>query len=155
MISRTGRHTLKALLALHQIPIGSYAGAGQLAQQIHAPSNYLGKLLRQIARAGIVEGRKGRNGGFRLTSAWRTFSLFDALRPIEHFEKFKECILGRPKCTRTNPCLLHEGWARVRDHYLEFLKTTTLADLAGGTSQSPRKIGTHDRAARSAGGGTR
>ncbi len=98
MISRTGKHTLRALLALHQVPVGSYAGAGQLARQIHAPSNYLGKLLRQVARTGIVEGRRGRNGGFRLTRAWRSFSLFDALLPIEHFESFKECMLGRRKC---------------------------------------------------------
>ena len=96
MISLSGKHTLNALLALHRMPPGTYAGATS-AHRIHAPSNYLGKLLQKIARAGIVEGRKGRNGGFRLSGAWQTVSLFDALRPIEHFESFKDCFLGKPK----------------------------------------------------------
>jgi len=141
IISRTGTHALKALLALRQVPVGSYAGAEQLAHQVHAPSNYLSKLLRQIARSGIVEGRKGRNGGFRLTSAWRTLSLFDALNPIEHFERFKACFLGKPICTLANPCPLHQGWSRVRDQFMEFLKTTTLSDLAEDKSPSRRKSG--------------
>ena len=137
MISLSGKHTLNALLALHRMPPGTYAGAEQLAHRIHAPSNYLGKLLQKIARAGIVEGRKGRNGGFRLSGAWQTVSLFDALRPIEHFESFKDCFLGKPKCMRTNPCPLHEGWIRVRDQYLEFLKSTKLSDLVGEKSPKP------------------
>lgn len=153
MISRTGTHTLKALLSLRQIPVGSYAGAEQLALQVHAPANYLSKLLRQIARAGIVEGRKGRNGGFRLTSGWRTLSLFDVLSPIEHFESFKACFLGKPRCTPANPCLLHEGWSRVRDQYVEFLKATTLSDIAGDKLRSRRKRGLADHAPHASTGG--
>lgn len=156
MISRTGTHTLKALVALHQLPVGSYAGASRLARQIHAPSNYLGKLLRQIARAGIVEGRKGRNGGFRLAGAWRSISLFDALRPVEHFDSFKQCILGRQKCSRANPCQLHEGWSHVRDQYIEYLSNTTLSDLTEDkASQRGRKSGSLGRQAPSATGGVR
>jgi len=156
MISRTGTHALKALLALQKLPSGSYAGAGQIARQIRAPSNYLGKLLRQLARAGIVEGRKGTNGGFRLARDRQPLSLFDALRPIELFDRFKGCLLGRPKCMSTDPCPLHEGWSRVRDEYLDFLKTTTLPDLAEEKApKGRRKSGRIDRAARPATGGVR
>ena len=130
MISRTATHTLKALAALQQLPVGSFAGAEQLAHQIHAPSNYLGKLLQQISRAGIVEGRKGRKGGFRLAGEGQTFSLFHALDPIEHFDRYNGCLLGRAKCLRASPCPLHKGWARIRQQYLDFLKSTTLSDLS-------------------------
>jgi Rrf2 family protein len=149
MISRTGTHTLKALVALQQLPIGSFAGAEQLAHQIHAPSNYLGKLLQQIARAGIVEGRKGRKGGFRLAGEGQTFSLFQALDPIEHFDRYNRCLLGRAKCLRTNPCPLHKGWARIRKQYLDFLKSTTLSDLSQNETLDRRpKGGLNDRVER-------
>jgi Rrf2 family protein len=142
MISRTGAHALKALVALQNLPAGGYAGAARIARQIHAPSNYLGKLLRQLARAGIVEGRKGSNGGFRLAGQTPSLSLFDALRPIEHFDRYKMCLLGRPKCRGSDPCLLHEGWSRVRDQYMDYLKATTLADIsADKRSKSRRKSG--------------
>ena len=148
MISRTGTHALKALVMLHALAPGSYAGAAQVAREIRAPSNYLGKLLRQLARAGIVEGRKGSNGGFRLAAGRRSVALYDALQPFEHFELLARCLLGRPKCLHSSPCRAHEGWAHVRDTYLDFLKKTTLPELA--ESQAPgarRKSGPSKSAA--------
>jgi Rrf2 family protein len=156
MISRTGTHALKALAALQRLPAGSFVGAGQIARQIHAPSNYLGKLLRQLAHAGIVVGRKGSNGGFRLAGDPHSLSLFDALGPIEHFDRYKVCLLGKPKCVSSDPCLLHDAWARVRDQYLDFLKITMLSDVSrDNPSKSRRKSGPNERAARSAAGGVR
>ena len=154
MISRTGMHALNALVSLQHLPAGRYAGAGQIARQIRAPSNYLGKLLRQLARAGIVEGRKGSSGGFRLAGGRHSVSLFDAIDPIEHFDRLKVCLLGRPKCRKSSPCPLHEGWSLIRERFLDFLQTTTLSDLSeNATSKGRRKSGLIDRAARSAAGG--
>jgi Rrf2 family transcriptional regulator, iron-sulfur cluster assembly transcription factor len=164
MISRTGTHTLRALVLLEGLPRGNYAGAAQVAREIRAPSNYLGKILRELARSGIVEGRKGSKGGFRLARDSRSISLFDALERIEHFDRLSRCILGRPKCSNSSPCLAHQGWSRARDTYLDFLKATTLSELV---EKSPikgrRKSGPNERAAqiprataiRSAAGGVR
>jgi Rrf2 family protein len=148
MISRTGTHALKALVVLRELPAGVYAGSAQVARQIRAPSNYLGKLLRQLARAGIVEGRKGSKGGFRIAAAREPIALFEALDPIEYFDRLSRCVLGRPKCSDSSPCLMHEGWTRARDTYLDFLKTTTLAQLAEkSTMKARRKSGPNERAA--------
>jgi len=143
MISQTGTHALKALAALGG-PGEGFLGASELARQVKAPANYLGKLLRQLSRAGIVEGRKGGNGGFRLARRGSDIILFDALAPIEHLGRVNRCLLGRPRCN--GGCAVHRGWAHVRDAYLDFLKTTTVADLAG---DRPRK----ERAAEPAAGG--
>jgi Rrf2 family transcriptional regulator, iron-sulfur cluster assembly transcription factor len=164
MISRTGTHTLKALVLLRSLPSGSYAGAAQIAREIRAPSNYLGKILRQLAHAGIVEGRKGSKGGFRLAGDSRTIALFDALEPIEHFDRLTRCILGKPRCSGSSPCLMHRGWSRARDTYVDFLKTTTLSQLVENSPiKVRRKSGPNERAAqnprgtaaRSAAGGVR
>jgi Rrf2 family protein len=144
VISRTGSHTLKALAALSRIPDGSYVGAAELARPARAPANYLGKLLRQLSRAGIVQGRKGGHGGFRLSRSASSIALFDVLRPIEHLPQTSRCLLSRSRCR--GGCPVHQGWTHARDTYLEFLKTTTLADLAG---DRPKK----ERAAETAAGG--
>lgn len=145
MISRTGSHTLKALTVLSRLPEGRYVGAAELARRARAPANYLGKVLRQLSRVGLVEGRKGGHGGFRLTRSAASIVLFDVLDPIEDLRHMNQCLLGRSRCTAT--CPVHRGWARARDSYLEFLRTTTLADLAG---DRPKK----ERAAESAAGGS-
>lgn len=49
MITRSGTHALKAMAYLASLPVGAYEGAGEIALQIKAPQNYLGKLLRLLA----------------------------------------------------------------------------------------------------------
>jgi Rrf2 family iron-sulfur cluster assembly transcriptional regulator len=156
LITRSGTHALNALAMLSTLPDGARAGAARIARQIKAPSNYLGKLLRTLSRAGVVESRKGSDGGFRLARGAGAISLIDVLDPIEHVSLRTGCILGRAKCPAANPCTVHEAWSRVREHYLGFLRSTTLADLAARKAPGGlRKGGKLDRAARTAAGGVR
>ena len=129
MITKTGLHAVRAMVALAQLPEGGYAGAGRIAREIGAPQNYLGKLLQNLARAGLVQSQKGLGGGFRLARDPRTLSLLDVVDPIEHISRWSGCILGRPECSDEHPCAIHERWKRVRHSYLQMLRQTTIADL--------------------------
>ena len=56
----------------------------------------------------------------------------------------------------SSPCTAHKGWSRVRGAYMDFLKTTTLSELAENQAlKVRRKSGPNDRAERSAAGGVR
>ncbi len=155
-ITRSGTHALNALAMLGTLPDGARAGVGRIARQIKAPSNYLGKLMRVLSRAGLVEGRRGSDGGFRLSRSSGAISLIDVLEPIDHVSRLKGCILGRSRCPGTNPCAVHEDWSRVREQYFDFLRSTTLADLAPRRASAGRlKGGKSERAARTAAGGVR
>ena len=129
MITRTGVHAVTALTALAEIPRGEYAGAGEVAEAIGAPRNYLGKLLKILADDGLVESQKGKGGGFRLARDAATISVFDVVEPIERVSRWSGCFLGRGRCSDKQPCAVHQRWAAVRDVYLAFLKQTTIADL--------------------------
>jgi Rrf2 family protein len=129
MISKTGRHALNALVELARLTDGQYAGAGSVAREIGAPINYLGKLLQDLARVGLVESQKGLGGGFRLARDPRQITLFDIADPIDHVSRWDGCFMGRGSCSDDAPCALHRRWGRVRDGYLKMLKETTLADL--------------------------
>jgi len=129
-MSRTGIHALTALTALAELAPGAYAGAADIAQRISAPRNYLGKLLKRLAEAGLLESQKGKGGGFRLAREPHTITLYDVIEPIEHVSRWQGCFLGRPECSDLAPCAVHQRWGKVRDEYLEFLRETTLADLA-------------------------
>ena len=130
MISKTGIHAVRALVALAELPEGTYAGAGEIADAIDAPRNYLGKLLKTLADAGLVESQKGKGGGFRLARAPADTSVYEIVEPIEHVSRWGGCFLGGGQCSETAPCAIHSRWGGVRDVYLRFLKETTLADLS-------------------------
>jgi Rrf2 family nitric oxide-sensitive transcriptional repressor len=130
MITKTGVHALTALAVLAELPEGTYAGAADIAGQIGAPRNYLGKLLKSLADVGILESQKGKGGGFRLARDPATISLFEVIEPIERVSRWSGCFLGRKRCSADAPCAVHARWAGVRDVFLRFLSETTLADLA-------------------------
>ncbi|OHB68053.1 MAG: hypothetical protein A2V70_18815 [Planctomycetes bacterium RBG_13_63_9] len=134
MISKTAKHALAALTHLAELPDGQFAGAGDIAEEIDAPRNYLGKLLKTLADQGVVESQKGKGGGFRLARDAASITLIEAVEPIDHVSRWSECFLGRGRCSEESPCSVHDRWARVRDAYLEFLQETSLAGLAARTT---------------------
>ncbi|MDX9755163.1 MAG: Rrf2 family transcriptional regulator [bacterium] len=129
MLSKTGTHALRAVIALAELPHGEFAGAAAIAAEIKAPRNYLGKLLQQLAHAGIVESQKGMGGGFRLARLPETISLFDVVDPIDHIDRWTGCLLGQDRCADGNACALHHRWKTVRDAYIQMLKETRISDL--------------------------
>jgi Rrf2 family protein len=122
-------HAVRAAILLAELPPGAYAGANRLAQQIGAPPNYLGKLLQQLSRLGLLHSQKGLTGGFRLARDAAEITLYDIVEPLEHVGRWNGCILGRAECGGDNPCPLHEEYGRIRGEYLTFLRSTTLATL--------------------------
>jgi Rrf2 family protein len=129
MLSKTGLHAVRAMVALAKLPEGTYAGAARIAQEISAPQNYLGKLLKSLSEHGLVESQKGLGGGFRLLRDPKEISLFDVIEPIEHISRWAGCILGRPECSEVDPCAIHDRWKAVREAYLRMLRRTTLAEM--------------------------
>jgi len=117
------------MVALARLSDGTYAGAARIAREIGAPQNYLGKLLKALAREGLVESQKGLGGGFRLARAADAISLLDVVEPIEHVSRWSGCILGRPECSEVQPCAIHHRWKTVRNAYLQMLTKTTIAEL--------------------------
>ena len=130
MISKTGIHAITAVAALAELDRGAYAGASEIAERTGAPRNYLGKLLKTLAEEGLLESQKGKNGGFRLAKSAESVSLYDVMEPIERVSRWCGCFLGRGRCSDALPCAVHQQWRKVRDSYLQFLKETSIADLA-------------------------
>ncbi|RPI10073.1 MAG: Rrf2 family transcriptional regulator [Zetaproteobacteria bacterium] len=130
MISKTGIHALRALAALARVSNGDYAGAADIAKTTGAPRNYLGKLLKTLSHAGLVESQKGKGGGFRLARDPGDMTLLDVMEPVAHVSRWNACFLGRTTCSDAAPCSLHARWGKARDAYFQFLKETTVADLA-------------------------
>jgi Rrf2 family protein len=139
MITRTGLHAVRAMVLLARLPAGACAGAVGIAQEIGAPPNYLSKLLRGLARAGLVRSQKGLGGGFRLVRDPGRISLLDVVEPIERVSRWSGCLLGHRDCSYEVPCAIHRRWTQVRTTYLRLLTQTTLADLlAKGELLIPR-----------------
>lgn len=129
MLSRSGIHAIRATVALAEAP-GEYCGVASIAALTGSPRNYLGKLLHQLSRQGLVESRKGLGGGFRLARRPDQICLFDVISSIEDVSRWTECALSNHECTDASPCMVHKRWIRAREAFLAFLRETNIAELA-------------------------
>lgn len=129
MISKTSTQVINALVELARLPEGQYEGVRSIAKKIHAPQNYLGKMLQYLCIHKIVISQKGLGGGFRLGRNPKNISLYEIVEPIENVSFWSECALGLKKCSDVTPCAIHHRWKAVRNAYYEFLKKTSVADL--------------------------
>ncbi|MEB3194662.1 MAG: Rrf2 family transcriptional regulator [Cyanobacteriota bacterium] len=68
MLGRTATQVLKALLELAQEP-SQWRSVSDLAAVQGLPAPYLEQLLLRLRRAGVLEARRGRQGGYRLACA--------------------------------------------------------------------------------------
>ena len=126
MISKSSKHAILALACLAKLPREEYAGANHIAEEIKAPKNYLGKILNKLVAEGYLESVKGYNGGFRLSKPASKISIYDIVDPIENLNKLNKCFLGVNKCSCRSTCAVHENWYKIRQDYMNFLKSTTL-----------------------------
>lgn len=129
MLTRSGVHAIRALVVLASQKNGDYCGTTVIATATSAPRNYLGKLLLQLARRGLVESQQGLGGGFRLSRSPDQISLYDVIESIEDVARWQDCAFGGKACSEEFPCAIHERWRHVREAYLSLLKNTSVAEL--------------------------
>jgi Rrf2 family protein len=129
MLTRSATHAIRAMVALAALAPGEYGRTSEIAELAGIPRNYLGKILFQMARRGVVESQRGLGGGFRLARSADRISLHEVIDSVEDLTRWNDCAFGEKSCSEDRPCALHGRWGRVRDAYFSLLKDTSVAEL--------------------------
>lgn len=132
----TARYALAAMTELASLEPGSRASSTALSERVGTPGPFLAKILVQLARAGLVDGTRGRGGGYRLERSPQQITLADVLDALADDEPDAEgegpvCVLRNRRCNEAPECELHQIWSSAAAPMTEMLKSVTLAELAG------------------------
>jgi Rrf2 family protein len=135
VLSQTSQYALQALiyLAAHRerMPIlGS-----EMAAALDIPANYLSKIMHTLGREGLVEARRGRQGGYTLLGEPESVTVMDVYAAFDDPRSLGECFLGRPECSDEEPCAAHQTWGPIRTAIRVFMESTTLARLSESAGQ--------------------
>jgi Rrf2 family protein len=103
--------------------------AKELAEAVDVPQNYMGKILHELARAGILKSARGKRGGFVLGVPASKLTLLKVASRFDNLGRGRRCLLGRPECRDRNPCPAHHRWREIADQIATFFRETTVADL--------------------------
>jgi len=124
---------LQAVLYLSTEDQGELFNAGEVAEKVKQPKEFVSKVLQILTVSGIVGSKKGKNGGFFLAKSADKIHLIEIVEAIDGKEVFEKCVLGFPECGDTHPCPVHETWGKIRDEAYQMLNMETLKDFKSKT----------------------
>jgi Rrf2 family transcriptional regulator, iron-sulfur cluster assembly transcription factor len=120
---------LQAVLFLSADLENKLYNAGDISKQLDVPKEFVSKVLQTLTSNGIVNSRKGKNGGFNLAKKPEDIRLIDIVLAIDGLEVFHKCVLGFPGCSVDKPCPVHNKWGKLREDTYKMLSAETLEDL--------------------------
>ena len=139
MLNQTAEYALRTAVYLAEHEGEGAARAAELASALGIPSNYLSKILHQLAKDGVLTSQRGKTGGFRLARDAADITLADVVRPFDAVDSRRTCLLGRLVCSDRSPCEAHRSWKDVSGRLAAFFHDTTLAALAEGARVKGRR----------------
>ena len=131
-VSAKTDYALRAAVELAAAPAGTPVKGERLATSQSIPLRFLENILLQLRHAGIIESRRGADGGYKLARPAAEITLADVIRAIDG--PLAGVSGQRPETLdfkgRSEP--LREVWVAVRASLRSVLEQVTLADVASG-----------------------
>jgi len=133
-ISKLTDYATVLLAALAQQPEACLP-ASRLAELTRLEPPTVAKVLKTLARAGLVNSIRGVNGGYKLAEAPENISVAGVLRAMEGPIALTECGLEPGRCVHEPDCNLRGNWRRIGQAVESALAGLSLADLAEPSSR--------------------
>lgn len=130
LISTKGRYTLYVLIDLANHMNDGYIPLKEIAARQGVSKKYMENILKILVKNGLLEGIKGKGGGYRLTMPPERYSLGVILRLTEG--GLAPVVCASPEhtgCTHMDSCPTRPVWQKLDRLINEYLDGVTLADL--------------------------
>ena len=136
-ISAKTDYALRAAAELAAAPDGGPVKGERIADAQAIPLRFLENILGELRHAGIVESRRGAEGGYLLARPAAEIALADVVRavdgPLANVGGRRPDALDYPG----SAAQLREVWIAVRAGLREVLERVTLADVVSGKLPGP------------------
>jgi Rrf2 family protein len=131
-LTKRADYAIRAVLALARAADGERLSVRRVAEDQSVPERFLTQVMRDLVRAGLVEGAVGRTGGYRLAKPSTETSLLDVVEAVEGDSHRQVCILRGGPCSLDGVCGVHAAFAAAETDVLRRLRNTSVAAAIGG-----------------------
>jgi Rrf2 family protein len=104
-----------------------YTSLQEVADSLHISQGYLEEIAASLKKAGLIQGRQGPGGGYRLAKPASGISLEEILTATEGPLALVDCQSGIP-CPVESSCSSKTVWRVVQKSLQDTLRNTTLAE---------------------------
>jgi Rrf2 family nitric oxide-sensitive transcriptional repressor len=126
-LTRYTDYGLRTLIYLALLPQGRRASIDEISTTYDISRNNVNKIVHQLGKAGIIETKRGKGGGFYLKQKPEELNIGDLVVLLENTLQVVEC--KTPQCRILPACKLKGILGQATQAFLDSLKAYTLADL--------------------------
>ncbi len=134
LISTRGRYALRVMLDLAAGENAEdYVSLGSIAERQGISVKYMESIIAVLSKAGLVEGVRGKGGGYRLCRKPEDYTAGEILRLTEGSLAPVPCLDCKPNtCERAGQCQTLPLWKELDSMIAHYLDHVTLKAILDG-----------------------
>lgn len=137
LVSTRGRYALRIILELSTHEKDEFVPLLELSQKQDISMKYAEAIVAFLVKAKLLEGKRGKSGGYRLLRKPSEYSVGEILRLTEDSLAPVTCLNDNPnKCPKAENCKTLRMWENLNTLIQNYLFSVTIDDL-----NSPEKKG--------------
>ena len=129
LVSTKGRYALRVMIDLAENSTGGFIPLKDIAGRQDISEKYLENIISMLTKAGMLEGLRGKGGGYRLSRELKDYSVGEIVRLTEGSLAPVSCLEGENTCPRADKCLSLPVWEKLDTLINDYLDSVSLADL--------------------------
>ncbi len=108
--------------------------ARELAESCDLPVPMVSKILKALAKEGLLVSQRGPKGGYSLAREAEDLPVAEMIRVLEGPVALTDCAIGPLLCEHETMCAVRAPWQEISRVVERALENVTLADLVRGHS---------------------
>lgn len=131
-ISRIADYGVVLGTRLATLPHDDVRSVRDLARETGIPQPTVSKILKQLARSGVVDSTRGAHGGYRLARRPEDVTVAEVIAALEGPIGVTECGQSHSDddCELSERCFVRGNWQRINEAIAHALHQITLAEMA-------------------------
>lgn len=130
LVSTKGRYALRVMIDLAEHQADGFIPLKVIAERQEISEKYLENIIKLLVRAKLLNGVRGKGGGYRLAKAPEQYTVESILRITEDSMAPVSCLdANADACSRSAECRTLPMWRGLDKLITEYFESITLADL--------------------------
>ena len=135
-VSTKGRYAIRVLIDMAQRGESDFHPLHELAARQRLSEKYLEAILGTLVKNNILEGARGKGGGYKLAQHAAELTVWEVLSVIETSISPVECVdNGKNGCDRANICPTLPMWKDLAKIIQDYFSGITIKQLARKASE--------------------
>jgi Rrf2 family iron-sulfur cluster assembly transcriptional regulator len=120
---------VRTLVFLAQQEGSDFTSTSDIARAQHIPEPYLLRICSELQKSGLIESRRGPQGGHKLAKAAELISVSDVVNSVDYSLAPIDCVEEPDGCRLSGACSQRELWSDVETMLLEHLSKVRISEL--------------------------